>query len=202
MKDGVPPAAKHNYADERDAPTLAAGGGGGHRAHKFKSGTQPSTADGTQELLLRAETKKKASGGGRRGEHGAGATTQKPARGARRTPQGGGSGLCSAPRRHTNAAHRRAQGLRRHCEGREIHGIVIDTTKLSAGERVHQPKRGTLDGGGIEHKQPRDPQDVAETSASSSPPQASQTNIERSKSNATMRSSTTCEWARRAPSTA
>ena len=116
---------------------------------QFKSGTQPSTADGTQELLLRAEAKKKASGGGRRGEHGAGATTQKPARGARRTPQGGGSGLCSAPRRHTNAAHRRAQGLRRHCEGREIHGIVIDTTKLSAGERVHQPKRGTLDGGGI-----------------------------------------------------
>ena len=143
-----------------------------------------------------------ASGGRRRGAHGAGATTQKPARGARRTPQGGGSGLCSAPRRHTNAAHRRAQGLRRHCEGREIHGIVIDTTKLSAGERVHQPKRGTLDGGGIEHKQPRDPQDVAETSASSSPPQASQTNIERSKSTTTMRSSTACEWARRAPSTA
>ena len=118
-------------------------------------------------------------------------------------PQRWGNFLCSPPRRHANAAHaRRAKGLRRHCEGREIHGIVIDTTKLSAGERVHQPKRGTLDGGGIEHKQPRDPQDIAETSASSSPPRASQTNIERPTSTTTTRSSTTCEWARRAPSTA
>ena len=68
---------------------------------QFKSGTQPSTADGTQELLLRAEAKKKASGGRRRGAHGAGATTQKPARGARRTPQGGGSGQEGVRRKET-----------------------------------------------------------------------------------------------------
>ena len=35
---GVPPAAKHNYADEREAPNLAASSGGGHRAHSSNPG--------------------------------------------------------------------------------------------------------------------------------------------------------------------